>query len=98
MKLTKTESFVHKNRKQMVSLQVKFRYTSENSLCSKIAIHSKNFAIVAKFRYNSKIEPVSPTCSCFLLDQLLLFWLDAIKDKSYELDINQLSFDMLSLI
>ena len=105
MKLTKTGSFVHKNREQMVSLQVKF------SLCSEIAIHSENFAIVekycynrenfsivAKFRYNSEISPVAPACFCFFLDQLLHSWLGAIEDKSYELDVNQLNFDMLSLI
>ena len=90
MKLTKTESFVHKNMKQIISLQVnfryvaKFRYNSENSLCSEICYssenfaivekflyNSKNFAIVAKFRYNSEIAPVSPACSRFLLKQLL---------------------------
>ena len=89
----------------------KIRYTSENSLCSEIAIHSENFAIVAKFRYNcesfaivakfhynSEISPFAPACSYFLQDQLLHSWLDAIEDKSYDLDVNQLNFDMLSLI
>ena len=50
--------------------------------------------IVAKFLYNSKI-------SLLLLlspDQFLHSWLDAIEDKSYELDVNQLNFDMPSLI
>ena len=98
MKLTKTESFVHKNRKQIISLQVKFLlcseicYSSENSLCS------ENFAIVEKFCYNSEIASVSPACFCFLLNQLIHSWLDAIEDKSYELDVNQLNFDMPSLI
>ena len=55
MKLTKTESFVHKNREQRVLLQVKFSLHSENSLCSKITIISENFAIVVKFRYYSEI-------------------------------------------
>ena len=50
MKLTKTGSFVHKNREQRISLQVKF------SLCSEIAIHSENVAIVAKFLYYSEIS------------------------------------------
>ena len=71
MKLIKTKSFVHKNRKQTISLQVKF------SLCSEIATHSKNlailakfrynsenFAIVAKFRYNREIVPVAPASFC----------------------------------
>ena len=78
MKLTKTGSFVHKNTKQAISLQVKI------SLCSEISIHSENFAILAKFRYNSEIAPV---CFCFLLDQLLHFWLDVIEDRSFELDV-----------
>ena len=111
MKLTKTESLIHKNRKQTISLQVKFSLCSEISLCREIAIHSENFAIVAKFRnsskkfaivakfrYNSEIALVAPACSCFLPDQLLHFCLDAIEDKSYELDVNQLNFVMLSLI
>ena len=77
MKLTKTKSFVHKNRKQIISLQVKFRYVakfrynSEISLCRKICYSNENFAIVAKFRYNSEIAPVAPACSCFLMNQLL---------------------------
>ena len=45
MKLTKTGLFVHKIGEQRISLQVKF------SLCSEIAIHSENFAIVEKFHY-----------------------------------------------
>ena len=86
----------------------KFRYTSKNSLCSEIAIHSDNFAIVAKFRYNSEnfaivvkfrynseIAPVAPACSCL---HFLQSWLDAIEEKSYELGVNQLNFDMPSLI
>ena len=56
MKLTKTESFVHENREQRISLQVKFSLHSEISLCSEIAIVSENFAIVAKFRYCSEIS------------------------------------------
>ena len=82
----------------------KIRYTSENSLCSEIvlcreiAIHSENFAIVAKFCYNRKVSPVAPACFCLLLDQLLHSWLDAIEDKSFKLDVNQLNFDMISLI
>ena len=76
MKLTKTESFIHKNRKQTISLQVKFSLCSEISLCREISIHSENFAIVAKFRnssktfaivakfrYNSEIAPVAPASS-----------------------------------
>ena len=45
MKLTKTKSFLLKNRKQIISLQVKF------SLCSKTKIH-----YVAKFLYIAKIS------------------------------------------
>ena len=72
MKLTKTESFVHKNREQRISLQVKFSLCSEislcreNSLCSEIAIVSENFAIVEKFRYYREIPYLPllvPTCS-----------------------------------
>ena len=92
MKLTKTELFVHKKRKQLISQQVKF------SLCSEICYSSENFAIVAKFLYNSEIAPVTPACSCFLQNQLFHSWLDAIEDKSYELGVNQLNFDMPSLI
>ena len=53
MKLTKTGSFVHKNREQRISLQVKFSLCiaislhSEFFLCSEIAIHKENFAIIA---------------------------------------------------
>ena len=101
MKLTKTGSFVHKNKEQMVSLQVKFSLCSKNSLCSEIAIHSENFAILAKFRYNSEIALASSmfqlASSLFQL-QFLRSWIDAIEDKSYELGVNQLNFDMLSLI
>ena len=82
MKLIKTESFEHKNRKQTLSLQVKFL------LCSEIATHSENFAIVEKFRYNSEITPVAPACSYFHLLPVSSIQLDAIKDKSYELDVN----------
>ena len=61
MELTKTGSFVQKNTKQAISLQVKISLCSEislhseNSLCSEIAIHSENFSILAKFRYNCEI-------------------------------------------
>ena len=88
MKLTKTGSFVHKNKEQMVSLQVKFalvkiRYTSEISLCSEIAIHSENVAIVAKFRYNSEIAPVAPACilhvsACILLVSCFNFFVPGL--------------------
>ena len=37
MKLTKTGLFVHKNREQRISLQVKFSLHSEISLCSKFS-------------------------------------------------------------
>ena len=66
MKLTKTESFVHKNREQRVLLQVKFSLHSENSPCSEIAIVSENFAIVVKFRYYREIPCLPllvPACS-----------------------------------
>ena len=79
MKLTKTGLFVHQNREQRISLQVKF------SLHSEISLLQQNFATIAKF-------------PCLLLLQFLHSWLDAIKDKSYKLDVNQLNFDMLSLI
>ena len=42
MKLIKTELFLHENKKQTISLQVKF------SLCSEISTHSENFAIIEK--------------------------------------------------
>ena len=42
----------------------KFRYTSENSLCIEIAIHSENFAIVGKFRYNSEDFAIVATFRC----------------------------------
>ena len=72
---------------------MKFRYNCEN------------FAIVAKFLYNSEIAPVSPTCSslvpvpssCYCL-LFLQSKLDEIEDKSYALDVNQLNFDIPSLI
>ena len=58
----------------------------------------RNFATVAKISYASS-EIFSPVVifPCFLLVQFLHSWLDAIKDKSYELDVNQLNFDMPSL-
>ena len=88
MKLTKTGSFIYKNREYSISLQMKFTLCSENFLCSEIAIHSGNFTILAKFRYNSEIALVGSACFCLLVNQLLHSWLDAIEDKSYELDVN----------
>ena len=78
MKLSKTESFVNKNREQRISLQVKFSLHSEislcsiakNSLCCEIAIVSENFAIVAKFHYYSEIPCLPllvPACSSLFL-------------------------------
>ena len=95
MKLNKTKSFEHENKKQNISLQVKIL------LCSEIALHSKNFAILAKFLYNIEIAQLLLLASCmfqlasnlFQL-QFLRSCLDAIEDKSYELGVNQLDFDM----
>ena len=43
MKLTKTESFVHKNRKQMVFLSVKFRYVAKFCYIAKLPLLAPAF-------------------------------------------------------
>ena len=63
MEKTKSGVVCTKNRGTEISLQVK------NSLCSEIAIHSENFAILTKFRYYcenfailAKFPLFAPTC------------------------------------
>ena len=104
MEKQKTRSFVPKNRKQNILLHVKILLCSEISLCSEIALHSENFAIIAKISLCRKISLSSPACilhipACIqFYIQFLHSRLDVIEYKSYELGVNQLNFDMLSLI
>ena len=52
MEKTKNGVDCTQNKGTEISLQVKISLCSENSLCSEIAIHSENFAILAKFCYS----------------------------------------------
>ena len=75
----------------------KMRYCSENSLCSEIHYKERKFGCRKNFAEIAKFSLFCSEISMNALIQFLHSWLKAIEDKSYELDVNQLNFEMPSL-